>query len=275
MPQRIGAEGTEVSAQQMKEPVKPSGWQRFWHMVTGGRAYASICNPAPDRDPAAMEKILLAKESRAAVRQSELANHSRVQRNLANPEARERDFENARLNTEVENFRHIPDPNKPQQFPNYNRDNVLDKVQQEVTTAFGTPVGTALFTAYSNYVQVAMCHVDPSQKMLRQAMASMVLAEAVREEQLANNGNTFASQLDSNYEGMLQGVMDDAVFQAFTKEPSKEMLAHFLMVDGARNMFRAMKDVAQKRGDQPEEHQDPLEMNKKVENEGIQAGGKG
>ena len=71
MPIRVGAEDAWATAEQLKVPPQPTLWQIIANTITFGWAYADICNPKPDKDPAVFEAILAARESRNAVPQNE------------------------------------------------------------------------------------------------------------------------------------------------------------------------------------------------------------
>lgn len=71
MPIRVGAENARATAQQLKVPPQPTVWQTIAYFLTFGLAYAEICNPKPDKDPAAFKAILAARESRSAASQNE------------------------------------------------------------------------------------------------------------------------------------------------------------------------------------------------------------
>ena len=71
MPMRVGAENARSTAEQLKVPPQPTLWQTIANFLTFGWAYADICNPKPDKDPAVFEAILAARESRSAVTQNE------------------------------------------------------------------------------------------------------------------------------------------------------------------------------------------------------------
>jgi hypothetical protein len=71
MPIRVGSENVQATAQQLKVPPQPTLWQTIANFLTFGWAYADICNPEPDKDPAVFEAILAARESHRAVAQNE------------------------------------------------------------------------------------------------------------------------------------------------------------------------------------------------------------
>ena len=71
MPMRVDSENAWVTAEQLKVPPQPTLWQRIANKITFGWAYAEICNPKPDKDPAVFEAILAARASRSAAPQNE------------------------------------------------------------------------------------------------------------------------------------------------------------------------------------------------------------
>lgn len=71
MPVRVGAENARSTAEQLKVPPQPTLWQKIANFLTFGWAYADICNPKPDKDPAVFKAILAARESRSAATQNE------------------------------------------------------------------------------------------------------------------------------------------------------------------------------------------------------------
>ena len=66
MPIRVGAENARSTAEQLEVPPKPTLWQTIANILTFGFAYADICNPTPDKDPAVFKAILAARESHSA-----------------------------------------------------------------------------------------------------------------------------------------------------------------------------------------------------------------
>ena len=71
MPMRVGAENARSTAEQLEVPPQPTLWQKIANFLTFGFAYADICNPTPDKDPAVFKAILAARESRSAATQNE------------------------------------------------------------------------------------------------------------------------------------------------------------------------------------------------------------
>ena len=71
MPMRVGAENARSTAEQLEVPPQPTLWQTIAYYLTFGLAYADICNPTPDKDPAAFKAILAARESHSAATQNE------------------------------------------------------------------------------------------------------------------------------------------------------------------------------------------------------------
>ena len=71
MPMRVGAENARSTAEQLEAPPQPTLWQKIANFLTFGFAYADICNPTPDKDPAVFKAILAARESRSAATQNE------------------------------------------------------------------------------------------------------------------------------------------------------------------------------------------------------------
>ena len=71
MPIRVGAENARSTAEQLEAPPQPTLWQTIAYYLTFGLAYAEICNPTPDKDPAAFKAILAARESHRTVAKNE------------------------------------------------------------------------------------------------------------------------------------------------------------------------------------------------------------
>ena len=65
------AQNVQATAEQLNVPPQPTLWQTIANFLTFGWAYADICNPKPDKDPAVFEAILAARESHSAAAQNE------------------------------------------------------------------------------------------------------------------------------------------------------------------------------------------------------------
>ena len=99
---------------------------------------------------------------------------------------------------------------------------------------------------------------DPlTEQDIREAMASAVLLEAAKEEHLSGQGDTMCNQLMKNHDGMAKSLASTDAFRAFTEDASMDMLKHFIMTDGARNMLKAMKTIASNRAMQQEQEMKP------------------
>ena len=65
------------------------------------------------------------------------------------------------------------------------------------------------------------------------------------------------NQLMKNHDGMAKSLASTDAFRAFTEDASMDMLKHFIMTDGARNMYQAMKTIASNRAMQQEQEMKP------------------
>lgn len=269
LPLRLTAEGVKAEVQQIKQPVKPTLWQQFANLITGGWAYADICNPKPDRDPAAVDGILYSSDGRMATITVEMAEHSNQP--SAQVDQARKSYEQ-RIKDEVNNFSRIPDDSISREFPQYNLDDVaskLNKIAFADTVDMEDNLLAGEMTSGALYIRTRLCAENPTQQQIREAMAAAVLMESVKEERLSGKGDTIRTQLVRNREGMVQSMVNTDAFRAFTEDASMDMLKHFIMVDGARNMYQAMKTIASNRAKQQEKGNDvnALEQNVQKQNE--------
>ena len=103
MPQRITANGAQAEAQQLEAPVQPTLWQRIANFLTLGRAYADVFNPAPDRDPAAMQGILRSRDGRIATIEVEIAAHEIAKQAVKEEPAKEQPAAENQAEKQVKN----------------------------------------------------------------------------------------------------------------------------------------------------------------------------
>jgi hypothetical protein len=246
MPQRLSADGEQATAQQLKKPVEPKLWQKIINTITFGYFFDDICHPQPDRDPQAMEGILRSSDGRTAIITVEIPGHRAIQeRDPAQVEQVRHEQEN-RINDEVANFRRIPDANARREFPVYEQNAVKEKLNAVTNGVLGHELNREKEMTY-NYVNDRLGSQNPEQ--CREAMAALVLMEGIKLEHLAGGGNGFASQVMGNHDNMVKSMLQNDIFQAFTKDASAAMLDHFIMVDGARNMYQTMQDIAENRAE--------------------------
>ena len=275
LPLRITANRAEAFAEQIKAPVEPTLWQKFANIITAGWAYADICNPKPDRDPAAIDGILYSSDGRRAIITVEIAEHSNQPSAQVN---QERKSYEQRINDEVNNFSRIPDDSIRREFPKYELGDVIDKLNEHYRKTFNME-DTVLANVISKstlFVRDKFSKDSPTEQDIREAMASAVLLEAAKEAHLSGQGDTMCNQLMKNHDGMAKSLASTDAFRAFTEDASMDMLKHFIMTDGARNMLKAMKTIASNRAMQqePGKEANALEQNvqKQNENQGIGMG---
>lgn len=273
LPQRLTANGAEASAEQIKAPVEPTVWHWIANILTFGRAYRDILYPTPDRDPAAVDGILRSSDGRTLTITVEVAAHDELRQ--AAEQARKANED--RIKDDVSNFRRVPDGNVPREFPQYDLDTVEQKLKDMAyveTLEVKDKLLAGEMTTSGVYILDRLCADNPTQQQIREAMAAAVLLEAVKEERLAGTGDAVRTQLVRNRKGTVQSMVNNETFQAFTRDASMDMLKHFLMTDGARNMYQAMKDIATNRAKQQElgKEANVMEQNMQKKNENPIAG---
>lgn len=272
MPQRLTADGEQAAAQQLKKPVEPKLWQKIINTLTLGYFFDDICHPQPDRDPAAMKSILDHRNDRNVIIADEVQAHRRMQeRNPAAVEQERRNYED-RIKEDVDKFRRIPDANARREFPGYEMDAVVKKLKNDIHGSLGYELGTEK-SMTENYIISRLQSDNLTPDMCREAMAALVLMEGIKMEYLTGVGNDLAAQFNDNHKGMVQGMVRNEIFRSFTKDASPEMLKHFIMVGGARNMYQSMQEIAANRAEQqPENDANVMQMEKQA---GRQNGGPG
>ena len=267
MPQRLTANGAEASMEQIKAPVKPNAWHWIAHILTFGWAYRDIFNPTPDRDPAAVDGILRSSDGRTLTITVERNAHDQLRQEAEQVRKANED----RIKEDVNHFRRIPDGNVPREFPQYDLDTVEQKLKDmayvEVIKVEDNLLAGEMTTS-GVYILDRLCAENPTQQQIREAMAAAVLLEAVKEERMVG-GDAVRTQLVRNRKGTVQSMVENETFQAFTQDASMDMLKHFLMTDGARNMYQAMKEIATNRAKQQEQGKEAnaLEQNMQKQNE--------
>ena len=270
MPQRLMANGAEAAVEQIKPPVQPTAWQRFANFITGGWAYADIVNPPADRDPAAKQCILTSRDGRTAILTIEMNAHEQARQEEHQQANRNRKTAEDRIREDVNSFRRIPDDSVRREFPQYDLDSVVERVNRMALVDTQSVQDNALAGEMSRtamYMKDRLCAENPTQHQMREVMAAAVLLEAVKAERLSGE-DTIYTQLMRSRNGMVQSMVQNDVFQAFTKDISMDMVKHFVMSDGARNMFQAMKDIALNRSNQQQMGKEPnaLENNMQAQN---------
>ena len=274
MPQRVSAEGEQAAAEQLMERPKPSLWQRFWHAVTGGRAYPDIYKPLPDSDPAAMESIYQGRAGRAEAITDEVAAHQRIRNELAEQNALAEQNEQEMNNTqvvesaeerhlrEVDTFCRAPGNDVRRDFPHYEPNDVYERLSEQL--AADTGEGDALNrekSAVKAIVAQALYTVDADPEMIRQAMAAAVLLEAMKQEHMAGNGTPLREQFNQDRNATVNGIANNEVFKAFTEGANNDMLMHFIMVGGAGNMYQAIQTSASMHANNQVENQQDVPVN--------------
>jgi hypothetical protein len=233
--------------------VKPTLWQKFANLITAGWAYADIVNPKPDRDPAAIDGILYSSDGRRAIITVEMEEHSKQPSAQVN---QERKSYEQRLQEEVNNFSRIPDDSIRREFPKHELSDVIDMLNKrafrEATYMEDTVLG-ALISKSTVFIRDKLSKEYPKPQDIREAMAAAVLLESAKEEYLSGKGDTMCNQLMKNQDGMVKSLASTDAFRAFTEDASVDMLKHFIMSDGARNLYRAMKNIATKQQEQGKE----------------------
>lgn len=245
MPQRLSADGAQAAAQQLAKPVEPNFFQWLINLIFRGRFYDDICNPKPDRDPAAMEGILRSQDGRTATIAGEIRDHRQVADELAR--------QATQVNNAIQNFSRVPEAGNQVGYPEYSKEQIAQKLAALEANDLFAEKDLAL-DALISHVAMGMRSVfanpDASQEQIREVMAHAVLLETIKEEKAGAilsgdpNNRPTAAQMSQNRGEVVNSLMKNAAFREFTKDVSVDMLKHFFMVDGAKNMYQAMKNVA-------------------------------
>ena len=257
MPQRLTADGEQAAAQQLKKPVEPKLWQKIINTLTLGYFFDDICHPQPDRDPQAMDGILRSSDGRTAIITVEIPGHRAIQERDPAQMEQERQEKQDRINDEVANFRRIPDANARREFPGYEKQDVQAKLNDAIYGTLGHDFGNAKEKTH-DFVNSRLGSEDTDQ--CREAMAALVLMEGIKLDYLSGGGNEFENQVMSNHGIMVKSMMQNEIFKAFTKDASAAMLDHFIMIDGARNLYQTMQNIAENRAEMMDNSMDAMEM---------------
>jgi hypothetical protein len=99
-------------------------------------------------------------------------------------------------------------------------------------------------SAVKSMIAGALYTEGASPEMLRQAMAAAVLLEAMKEEYLSQNGSALRDQFNQDRNATVNEMANNEMFKAFTEGATNDMLMHFVMVGGAKNMYQAIQTAA-------------------------------
>lgn len=274
MPVRLNAEAENASVEKLTVPAKPNWIQRLLHTITFGWAFSEMFDQQPDRDPQAVTAFQNAKQARAGVARTEAAQRRQVaplENELLAPEPEKSPEEIAReaVVKDITDFNRLPEKGTAITYPQYTLEQLTKKMIDTVNAlATGEFVDGRGITIVNNMVN-AIRSPKTTPDQVRELMASAVVLEAVRQEHYLNNGS--AGPLEEAFmtqeKGMVNSMLKDPTFKAFTQNASVEMLQHFFMTDGARNMNEVISNVAKQNQIQKDASKPEKQLDNQLENQ--------
>lgn len=296
MPIRLNAEAEKASFEQLVVPPKPGIWKTIAYYLTFRYAFADeIEFQGKDRDPKTVDLFVRAKAERgefaktedtmrrqAAPRVKITVEQEKLWHNVAKNDKKEteNEKEQGKEYEQIHAFQKAPQNGNLVDFPKYTPSqisyrlyNVVNEVSKNQSTYVnkeGNDLARETFTVINSG--------KASHEKICQIMARAVLLEMVKQEQIADK-NVAVGPIEEKLNDpesrkvMINTMLNNPAFKSFVQNTSMDMLKHFFMIGGGRNMALAISDAAvkmQKQQNKENEANAPaVNAENKMEKQGI------
>ena len=163
-------------------------------------------------------------------------------------------------------------------YPSYDTDAVCDKLTAILDTEPSASSGKEMVTVTAKLLECLENGTAVEQEDMHEFMALAVLSAGVRQERATTETGLgpIEQKMITEPKEMIRSMMNDSTLRAFTENVSEGMFKHFVMTDGAMNMYKTIQNAAAKqenlRAQSDAQKQAEQNVEKKPEEVGINIG---
>ena len=131
-------------------------------------------------------------------------------------------------------------------YPSYDTDAVCDKLTAILDKEPSASSGKEMVTVTAKLLEDFENGTAVEQEDMCEFMALAVLSAGVRQERATTETGLgpIEQKMITEPKEMIRSMMNDSTFRAFTENVSESMFKHFVMTDGAMNMYKTIQNAA-------------------------------